>query len=60
MNSIIAMSFEGDVLAKSLVMTEIDKAPIKYLPKIRETITSLNNNRNNIAIELMCGNTGKE
>ncbi len=59
-NSIVTMAFEGDVITQASVMTEINKAPIRYLPKINETINLLSNNRNNVAIGLMCGNNGIE
>lgn len=59
-NSIVAMAFEGEIITKVLVMTEINKSPIRYLPEIKKTITMVDNNRNNAAIGLMCGNSGIE
>lgn len=58
--ALLAISFEGGIECVADVIEEIDKYPVKYIQRVQNTISKLNDTTNTVCLEFCVGTTNSE
>ena len=58
--ALLAMSFEGGIECVANVIEEIDKYPVKYIQRVQNSISKLNDTDNTVCLEFCVGTTNSE